>query len=219
MLKLISDHQHVQQKLRRAMKTALAAAAAESRLPTAEEITKTSIPYLDASIEESLRLGTPTPLIAREAMEDTVLLGHRVPKGTALLISSVGPSFRSAPADVDDAARSETSRTKHWGGAWDPEDMEVFRPERWLREAGEGDGDGDGRVTFDPQAGPFLTFSLGPRGCFGRKLAYLEMRLMLTLLLWKFQFRKLGGELASYKTDEAVTVMPANCFVGIDLVE
>lgn len=220
MLKLISDHQHVQQKLRDAVKTALAAAVAESRLPTAEEITRTSIPYLDASIEESLRLGTPTPLVAREAMEDTVLLGHRIPKGTALLISSVGPSFRSAPADVDDAARSETSRTKHWGGAWDPEDMEDFRPERWLREAEEEEEEGGRRrVTFDPQAGPFLTFSLGPRGCFGRKLAYLEMRLVLTLLLWKFQFRKLGGELASYKTEEAVTVMPANCYVGIDLVE
>lgn len=211
MFKLLSDNQQIQQKLREAIQTAFPAAAAESRLPTAEEITKANIPYLDASIEESLRLGIPTPLVAREAMEDTMLLGHHIPKGTALLISSVGPSYRSQAAPIADSARSETSKTKHWGGTWNLDDVEDYKPERWLTEAE------DGQMVFDPQAGPFLTFSLGPRGCFGRKLAYLEMRLVVVLLLWKFQFRELSGELANYMTDEAVTVMPKNCYVGIEV--
>lgn len=214
MLKLLADHQEAQQKLRKALKEAFPNAISESRLPTAQEIVKANVPYLDATIEESLRIGTPTPLVAREAMADTLLLGHTIPKGATILISNAGPSYLSDIAGIADSARSETSRTKHWGGAWDPQDMDAFRPERWLRESEKGDGE----MVFDSQAGPFLTFSLGPRGCFGRKLAYLEIRLVVTLLLLNFHFKQLGGEMASYETEESVTVMPKHCFVALESV-
>lgn len=36
----------------------------------------------------------------------------------------------------------------------------------------------------------FNPFSLGPRNCIGRNLAYLEMRLVLTHLLWTFDLEQ-----------------------------
>lgn len=52
----------------------------------------------------------------------------------------------------------------------DPEyfkDPFVFHPERWIE---------------NPNL-PFLTFGMGIRSCFGKKLAHLELRLMLYVLL------------------------------------
>jgi cytochrome P450 len=191
---------------------AFPAAMSDARQPTAKEISKANIPYLDAVIEEVLRVGQPTPAVAREAMVDTVLLGHMIPKGTTILINSTGPGYRSRPVQVPDSVRSDTSRTKDLGGQWDPKDIDLFNPDRWLKKDETGD------IVYDSQAGPFLSFGLGPRGCFGRRLAYLEMRMVLTLLLWNFKFRKLEGELASYSTVEAVTVMPKFCYVGLERI-
>jgi cytochrome P450 len=191
---------------------AFSAAISEDRQPTAEEISKANIPYLDAVIEEVLRFGQPTPVVSREAMVDTTILGHMIPKGTTLLVSSVGPGYHSLPIQVQDSVRSDTARTKYFGSDWDPKDIDLFNPDRWLKK------DETGGIVYDSQAGPFLSFGLGPRGCFGRRLAYLEMRMVLTLLLWNFKFRKLEGELASYSTTEAVTVMPKFCYVGLERV-
>jgi len=51
-----------------------------------------------------------------------------------------------------------------------------FRPERWL---------GDPRFNADIK-GASQPFGIGPRGCIGRNLAYIEMRLVLARLLWNF---------------------------------
>lgn len=211
----------MQLKLRKALRDAHAAAASESRLPTALEIAKSSIPYLDAVIEESLRVGAPTPLIAREAMRDTTLLGHRIPKGATLIISSAGPSYYRPSTSIPASQRSETSVSKYSGGSWDPETMDQYLPERWLKTVTTvkaTTGEGVEEIVYDPNAGPFLSFGSGPRGCFGRKLAYLEMKQIVTLVLWKFHLRKLEGEIADYKTDEGVTVSPKQCYVGLDII-
>ena len=49
--KRLSDNQHVQDKLRAALRTAYPRAVAAGELPTAKEISTTRIPYLDAVIE------------------------------------------------------------------------------------------------------------------------------------------------------------------------
>ncbi|KAH8673414.1 cytochrome P450 [Xylariales sp. PMI_506] len=212
--KLISDHQDVQDKLRETLRAAFPAALAESRQPTAHEIARSTVPYLDAVIEECLRVGRPTPMVAREATVDTQLLGHHIPKGALLLLGSGGPGYSSPAFEVDEAARTESSRA-HTCGRW--EDPSEFDPERWLKREKEKGGSG-GEVSYDPSAGPILTFSLGPRGCFGRRLAYMELRLVVSLLIWNFRFRKLEGELASYETWESVTVMPKFCYMGLERV-
>jgi len=56
-------------------------------------------------------------------------------------------------------------------------DAESFIPERWLGE--------DARFEHDNHAA-FQPFSVGPRNCIGRNLAYHECRLLLTEVFWKF---------------------------------
>jgi cytochrome P450 len=186
------------------------AAHKESRQPTAVEIADAKIPYLDAVIDEVLRLNPAAPLVVRESIVDTELLGHRIPKGTTIFLVADGPGLTRRSLQVDNSLRSESSRTKHWGGAWNEDDIEMFKPERWLKK------DTNGETVFDPTAGPILSFSLGPRACFGRRLAYLELRMVLVLLLWNFKFKELEGELSSYDVTESITIMPKHCYVGLE---
>jgi len=51
-----------------------------------------------------------------------------------------------------------------------------FLPQRWL---------GDPEFTYDRRAAS-QPFSVGPRNCIGRQLAYAEMRLILARILWRF---------------------------------
>ncbi|KAM5361367.1 hypothetical protein ACJZ2D_013137 [Fusarium nematophilum] len=53
---------------------------------------------------------------------------------------------------------------------------DTFIPERWL---GDPRFDGDNKSVLQP-------FSMGPRNCIGKNLAYAESRLLLVRLLWKF---------------------------------
>ncbi|KAK7946580.1 uncharacterized protein PG986_010901 [Apiospora aurea] len=213
MIKLLATHQAVQARLRGTLRATYAAAAAESRQPTAQEVALASAPYLDAVIEESLRYAPPIPLLIRTARADTTLLGHAVPRGTDVFMPALGPGYTApAAAVVVEAVRSESSRTKGWGGRWDEGDMHLFRPERWLK-ADEEDGS---KQSFDPQAGPMITFGLGLRSCFGKRLAYLEMRMMLALLVWNFKFEKLEGPLASNQANESITTYPKSCYVALE---
>ncbi|ORY15280.1 cytochrome P450 [Clohesyomyces aquaticus] len=52
-------------------------------------------------------------------------------------------------------------------------DPYVFRPERWMD-----------RENATDKLGASNAFSLGPRGCIGRNLSYMEMRLIIGKLLW-----------------------------------
>jgi cytochrome P450 len=49
---------------------------------------------------------------------------------------------------------------------------------------------------FDSKAALILTFASGPRICWGRRLPYLELRLMVTLFVANFVFEKAAGCLA-----------------------
>ncbi|KAK8024077.1 hypothetical protein PG993_012143, partial [Apiospora rasikravindrae] len=212
MIKLLATHQDVQARLRGTLRETYAAAATELRQPSAQEVALASSPYLDAVIEESLRYAPPIPLLIRTARVDTTLLGHAVPRGTDVFMPALGPGYTApAAAPVEEGVRSESSRTKGWGGRWDEGDMHLFRPERWLKTNEE-----DGTQSFDPQAGPIITFGLGLRSCFGKRLAYLEMRMMLALLVWNFEFRKLKGPLASNEANESITTYPKSCYVALE---
>ncbi|RYP91149.1 hypothetical protein DL770_002711 [Monosporascus sp. CRB-9-2] len=212
MIKWVADDQVVQNKLRAALRSAYSAALSERRQPSVTELWKTPVPYLDAVIEESLRVTGPVPVAQRRTVVDTVILGHNIPKGTEIIFINNGPSYLSPSVSVPDSARSESSRAKFSHGHWNPEDMHLFRPERWLRV------DENGREIFDPQAGPTMPFSLGPRGCFGRRLAYLEIRIVLALLVWNFEFQKLSEELSSHAVVDSITSAPKKCFVALNRV-
>ena len=212
MIKLLADDQRAQGRLRAALRSTHAAAHDEMRQPSVAEITKTTVPYLEAFMEENLRFNPPLAGTSRRATVDTVVLGHKVPKGTDVVLIMNGPDFKLPSIPIPGHLRSETSREKHQRGTWNPEDIHLFKPERWLTT------DEQGREVYDPRSGPMMAFSYGPRGCFGKRLAYLELRIVLTLLVWNFEFHQLSGDLASHDAVDHITTCPVNCFVSLSKI-
>ena len=172
-LKMLADNPDVQTKLRSALHATFPKALSAGTMPTAEEITKSKIPYLEAVIEEIVRCSGNAPGVVRSAMVDTEILGYPIPKGTDVFLLGNGPGFFESPFSIDEAKRSESCRTaKGRVGSWNPQNMTSFSPERWLER------DENGSVVFNSTAGPHLNFGLGPRGCFG-KLFGIALRLSL----------------------------------------
>ncbi|GAP92612.1 putative cytochrome P450 monooxygenase [Rosellinia necatrix] len=208
MVKNLAEYPETQAKLRSALRGAYAAALGEGRQPSVTELWKTQVPYLDAFLEESLRFDGPVPVLVREALVDTEVLGHRVPRGTAVFMISDGPDYLTPAIRIPEADRSPSARGKQLVGSWDPADIHLFNPERWLKTT-------DGAVAYDSQSGPMLAFSVGPRGCFGRRLAYLEVRVVLALLVWNFEFHPVPGALGTREAYDALTKNPRRCYVSL----
>lgn len=191
----------------------------EKRDPSIQEITETPIPYLDAMMEEILRIAGTVPAVDRQALCDTTLLGHHIPKGTIVFCLGMGPDLISPGFKVDEKLRSESSRSAKEHGrdrSWNPEDIGLFRPERWLVPGAPG---GKHEYEFDASAGPQLAFGLGTRGCFGKRLAYLEFRTLLTMLVWNFELQKCPEELSGYTATAVITHKPRQCYVRLRKVE
>jgi cytochrome P450 len=209
-LKLLTDHPQAQSHLREALRAAHAAAMQEGRAPTQREISSTSVPLLDATIEEILRMGGTTTLLERQCNTDTTLLGHHIPKGTLLIMAQRGPSI-TTPGQTKNASKKFSSDGEAGGSYqvpnWDDDDIELFRPERWLTK------DENGNDVYDSQAGPMLAFGGGMRGCFGRRLAYVQLKLLVTMLVWHFEFLACPEELSSYARIEGLTQKPKQCYI------
>ncbi|KAK1979262.1 cytochrome P450 [Colletotrichum cereale] len=207
-LKYMTSSPEVQEKLRLRLRESHSAAFFEKRAPTVEEIIRARIPYLDAVMDEVLRLGSPIPFLARDAETDSAeIFGVRIPKGTIVFAHTLGPSMTSPQIGIDDKLRrpgSETSKT----GEWSPEDMASFRPERWLAL-----NETTREQEYNPNAGPFLSFGLGQRGCFGKRLGLFEFRIALTLLLWHFEFLPVPGALSGFEARDALTRRPKHAVV------
>ncbi|EMT74057.1 Cytochrome P450 3A14 [Fusarium odoratissimum] len=213
-VRYIADAPQAQRKLRSLLQNAFSTALAEHRQPTIDEITSASISYLDAVIEETLRLSAVLPIVSREAMVDTTILGHAIPKGTSVFFTLNGPSLMKPAIEIPEDIRSESSQgTKSRYGKWRAEDVEQFIPERWI------DVDDKGVETYNAMKGPFLTFGSGPRGCYGRRLAYLQLRIFWVLLMWNFEFLPVDPELRTQDVVEHVGVEPRESYVRLRKVE
>lgn len=213
-VKLLAGHPTVQTNLRAALRASYSAAYAEGRVPTAHEVTTTPIHYLDACIEELLRCAQTALLVSRTSTTDTVVLGHCIPKGTRILMCGNGSGIMKPSHNIPDSLRSTAYRNAAGGkvGMWDEssaESMQTFNPSRWLKT------ESDGEQIFDAMLGPNLAFGMGPRTCFGRKLAYLELRLGLVLVLWHFELQRLPDNLDSYEAMETATHSPLQCYVKL----
>lgn len=109
--------------------------------------------------------------------------------------------------EIDEKRRSvDASKPDRPVRAWDPDGMAVFQPERWL--VGQ-----DG--AFDPLAGPQLAFGLGTRQCYGKRLAYLEMRILVTLVVWNFELLPCPPALSGSKPILIMTNRPKDCYVRL----
>jgi len=131
------------------------------RLPELED--KNNLPYLEATITESLRLSSIGALsIPHKTTVDTTLQGYSIPKSTIVL-------------------------TNLWSLHHDPEiwdDPDAFRPERFLDDEGN---------FVPPKADRFLPFSAGRRVCLGKSLARIELFLVLARLLHSFKLENPPG--------------------------
>ena len=213
LIKRLGAHQATQAALRRHIREAHQVAHEESRNPTREEVLKAQVPYLDAFIEEVLRCNTPSPVIIKEATSDMLILGSIVPKGTQLFFPLWGPSINEPASAVSEEKRSESCK-KHlatpadWMGSGYP--PKEFHVERWLKR-----NESTREVEFDSKAGPFLTFSLGNRECWGKRLAYLQLRLLTTLIVWNFEFLPLPAGLYEEEIVDVLNAKPKTCLVRL----
>lgn len=212
-VKHISRHPQVQDRLRCDLFQAHRAAREEGRWPTLEEIVATSVPYLDAVMEETLRHAAVATLIVRTTLCDTEILGRPVPKGVNVILTLTGPSLKEPAIDIPEylrtpACQNDRDRVPAWG-----DDIAEYRPERWLEV--RTDESGQSNEVFCPNAGPNLAFSSGPRQCFGKRLAYMELRVVITLVVWNFVLEELSGELDGDDMIERLVTLPKDCFVKL----
>lgn len=207
-IKYLTSYPDVQSKLRRTLYASLTEASREKRIPSFQELQKAHIPYLDAVIEEANRLNAFT--VTRHATVDTQILGYPIPKGTEVFMVSNGPGFMAPHLPIDNARRTKSSRAAKLRDYWDEtEDLTAFRPERWLSV------DSQGNAEFDGAAGPQLVFGLGPRACWGRRLAVLEMRIVVAMLIWTFEMLEIPESLSSFSAEEGIARAPHACFVRL----
>ncbi|KAK4499232.1 hypothetical protein PRZ48_009745 [Zasmidium cellare] len=217
-LNYLSVHQDVQSRIRDILRETFPDAAAESREPSPAELYNAPLLYLDAFIEEVLRCSQLISSLSRTTITNTRLLGHDIPVGTTVLSPQHRPkraaprsevaSTKSPPesklAPVKDSVRTDTGkefqpRVDEWDTAAD--DLQNFRPERYMPSKPGGEH-------LDLMAGPHITFGGGTRGCFGKKMAYLNMKILLAIILWNFELLPLPQELSGLESVEANTVTP-----------
>lgn len=217
-VKLLTDHPAAQARLRAALRTALPDAARGRRDPTYDELAGARAPYLDAVVNEVLRKANTIDFVVRVALRDTTILNHHIPRGTDVFLTANGPGYLAPALPVDDASRSPGARrgegnsnARGLTGDWDDADAAAFRPERWLRA----DPD-SGAETFDPMAGPTLAFGLGPRGCFGRRLAVQSLRITFAMIVWRFELHPTPPELSGYDAVQRFAREPTQCFVRLE---
>jgi len=214
-VKLLADNPAAQNRLRRDLIAALPEAARAKRAPTYAELAKANAPYLDALIEEVLRHANTIAFVVRQALQDTTVLGRHIPKGTDMFLMANGPGYLEPTMRVKDEARSLGARrqggqAKALTGLWEDRDIAAFKPERWLK------ADPDtGVETFDPMSGPSLAFGLGPRGCFGRKLALQALRIQFVLMVWHFNLLRTPEELSGYGAVQRFAREPTHCYVRL----
>jgi hypothetical protein len=214
-LKYLTDNPDIQKRLRESLQEAFGHKS-YSTLPTAAELTVTPLPYLEAVISETLRLSNIGPVSFRQTMVPCHILGHAIPAGTPIILVTAGPSYSSpdmpTPAPT---VRSRTSQIAHLHEelrhrASKLEDcdspaysLEKFAPERWLRNG-----------KFDPKAIRMLPFSAGMRGCFGEKIALLELKIAIATLISRFHFPRVSERLSGYQCQDGLNSRPQFCYVN-----
>jgi cytochrome P450 len=162
MIYLLSGHPEALARARDEARARLGSAP----LPTREQLD--ALPYVEACMNETMRVKPVAPMIIQQAVRDTVLSGIRVPKGYLVMLLMRGP----------------TSNEKHF------KDPAAFDPSRWLDASASGAPSSAKRVA--------MPFGAGPRLCPGRYLAMQEMKMVMAMLLRNFDIQSVttpdGGE-------------------------
>ena len=119
------------------------------------------LPYIEAVVNETMRVRPIAPVLFLEPNDDTVIAGVQVPRGTAVFALSM----------------YHARRDSHFGHAGS------FDPDRWLR-------DGAAPRSQPHETRAFLPFGAGPRYCPGRNLAMLEATMLAAMLVRNFEITR-----------------------------
>jgi cytochrome P450 len=132
--------------------------------------------YLRACIDESMRMSPPvTATLWREQIANDgdvsplLVDGHVIPKGAYVGVNAYAI---------------------HHNEQYFPDSFK-FAPERWLTEVKNPEDKAARKLMSDA----FAPYSIGPRGCAGKSMAYLEISLIVAKALWYFDFRAAPGPL------------------------
>ncbi|KAG8159313.1 hypothetical protein KVR01_010974 [Diaporthe batatas] len=202
-LKYLADNEGAQEALHEELVRSLPDSCSA---PTSELVMATPLHYLDAFIAETLRHSCTGPISFREAVQDCTVLGHRIPSGTPVVLMTQDVTHQAVAylgGKPTLAAAREASNGQPVGRNITEPPLNEFHPDRWLSAAGE----------FDPKAAASMAFSGGLRACFGKKIAMLEMRIFLVVLVWHFSFARLSTRLSRYGSLDGLTRKPSCCFV------
>ncbi|EAU30964.1 conserved hypothetical protein [Aspergillus terreus NIH2624] len=119
------------------------------------------LPYMLACLDEAFRMYPPVPCaLERRVLTPIVIAGYNIPPGTVVSVHQ--SAAYCSPANFHR-----------------PQD---YIPERWLPDAKSNPSS----PYFSDQRDVLQPFSVGPRNCIGKNLAYAEMRLILARVLWNF---------------------------------
>lgn len=132
--------------------------------------TLTSCTYLRACIDEAMRLSPSVGgIVPREVLAGGLTIGgFHVPEGTVVGV----PHY-----------------TIHHNADYFPEPFR-FIPERWIAGSKLPSGGLVGETDVAAAQAAFCPFSIGPRGCIGKGLAYVEMTTALARTLWLYDVRQ-----------------------------
>ncbi|OLL21888.1 Isotrichodermin C-15 hydroxylase [Neolecta irregularis DAH-3] len=140
-----------------------------------------SLPYLNAVLEESMRISSPVPanLPRISPPEGCTIAGEILPGGIDFSV----PTYA---LNLDERYFTRPNE---------------FIPERWIiKEGFEKDWE-YGRLAYQP-------FSIGPRACLGRTMAYMEMRLVIAQWIWTFDAEIVDKDLKYDVEDWTVAIKP-----------
>jgi cytochrome P450 len=136
-----------------------------------------SCTYLRACIDEAMRMSPSVGGIPpREVLPGGITVdGEFIPEGTVI---------------------GTPHYTIHHNPAYYPEPF-TYTPERWIAGSHKNStGYGASTVSEDEVAtaqSAFCSFSIGPRGCIGKGLAYIELSTTLARMLYLYDLRKSAG--------------------------
>jgi len=142
-----------------------------SRIEADELSALADLPYLPAVINEALRLYTPV---------------------TNGFLRQVPPTSKGISIDGNFVPGGTTVSVHLWTSAHSALNWTrpyEFLPERWLHPED---------FPYD-KPGSSQPFSLGPRGCIGKHLSHIEMRLVICHVLWAFDLELEGGREAAWR--------------------
>lgn len=121
------------------------------------------MPYLDACVQEAMRMKPVAPILGSESVQEVALDGVRVPSGVVVFMLLRHAFALQVPL----------------------QDGDEFRPERWLEPGMKEQLDDPGRK--------LVPFGGGPRFCPGRYLAMCEIRMVVAMLARSFTIELVPG--------------------------